>query len=82
MASKVTEYVSGKKRVLEITLASGEVLKLRIMKSTRYETNLPSNKSLCVEPNSDGTYRMSFGAGLFNDLDDIVSIKITRQDFT
>lgn len=81
MASKVTEYTGGKKRVLEISLANGSTMKLKIVKATKYETTLPSNTSLSLEKNQDGTYRISFGSGLLGNLDDIVSIKLVKQDF-
>lgn len=81
MASKVTEYTGGKKRVLEISLANGNTMKLKIVKATKYETTLSSNTSLSLEKNQDGTYRISFGSGLLGNLDDIVSIKLVKQDF-
>lgn len=81
MASKVTEYTGGKKRVLEISLANGSTMKLKIVKATKYETTLSSNTSLSLEKNQDGTYRISFGSGLLGNLDDIVSIKLVKQDF-
>lgn len=81
MASKVTEYTGGKKRVLEISLANGSTMKLKIVKATKYETTLSSNTSLSLEQNQDGTYRISFGSGLLGNLDDIVSIKLVKQDF-
>jgi len=81
MASKVTEYTGGKKRVLEISLANGTTMKLKIVKATKYETTLSSNTSLSLEQNQDGTYRISFGSGLLGNLDDIVSIKLVKQDF-
>lgn len=82
MSNKITEYNMGKKRVLELKMKSGKIIKLQISKSTMYESDLPSNNSLYIEPNKDGTYKISFGSGLMKDFDDLESISVMRQDFT
>lgn len=79
--SKVEEYNLGRKRVIEIQLKDGSVKKLQISKSTTIENDLTPGNSLYIEPNKDGTYRLAHGSKIFQNLDDVVSITINREDF-
>lgn len=79
--NKVEEYNLGRKRIIEIELADGSVKKLQITKSTKIENELTPGNSLYIEPNKDGTYRLAHGSKIFENLDDVVSIKIVREDF-
>lgn len=79
--NKVEEYNLGRKRIIEIELTDGSVKKLQLSKSTSIETELSTGNSLFIESNKDGTYRLSHGTKLFDNLDDVVSIKIKREDF-
>ena len=79
--TNVEEYTMGRKRVIEFKLKDGTVKKIQISKSTTIDSNSPSGNALYIEPNRDGTYKLAHGSEFFNNLDDVESITIVRQDF-
>jgi hypothetical protein len=80
--NKVEQYTSGKKRYVVIEMADGSVKELQLAKTTTITTDACSGNSLYIEPNKDGTYRLLHGTDMFENLEDIVSIKIRKVDFT
>jgi len=79
--NKTDEFNMGRKRLIEIEMVDGSVKKIQLSKSTSYDTDLVTGDAMYIEPNKDGTYRLSHGSKMFQSLDDIVSIKIIREDF-
>lgn len=79
--NKVEHYTFGKKRTLVIELHDGSIKELQLSKTTSITTDTCSGNSLYIEPNKDGTYRLLHGTDLFLNIDDIISIKVKKEDF-
>lgn len=71
----------GQKRIIELKMKDGSVKELQLTKVTSVENTLVSGSSIYIEANKDGTYRLSHGASIFSEFDDIESINIVRRDF-
>lgn len=78
--NKVTEYNSGVKRIIRIHLKN-DVIDIQLSKSTMLDNEMTTGKSLYLEANENGTYRLTHGKKLFDDFDSIEKIEIIKQDF-